>query len=92
MTKLMTSIVLSFHMNCRLENGSTCFSVSDLSFSLELVLRDSGTKNMMKTTSARATREAVMITHVSLPVNSSIPAPRAGDMMRDAANPAVTSP
>ena len=46
----------------------------------------------MKTTSAKATRLAVIITMFSLSVSISIPAPRAGDMIREAAKPAVTSP
>ena len=40
-------------------------------------------------TSANATRLAVMITMFSLSVSNSIPAPRAGDIIREAANPEI---
>ena len=43
----------------------------------------------MKRTSANATRLAVMITMFSLSVSNSIPAPRAGDIIREAANPEI---
>ena len=47
---------------------------------------------IMKTTSRRATTVARMTTISSLPKYSSSPAPNAGDMIREAANPAVTRP
>ena len=70
----------------------TCLNVNDLNLSFPLFVSDSGIQRMMKTTSAKATRLAVIITMFSLSVSISIPAPRAGDMIREAAKPAVTSP
>ena len=67
-------------------------NVSDCSLSLLEVLRDSGRRRRMKATSATATRLAVRMTRVSLPVASSMPAPSAGERISEAANPAVTSP
>ena len=67
-------------------------NVNDLNLSFPLFVSDSGIQRMMKTTSAKATRLAVIITMFSLSVSISIPAPRAGDMIREAAKPAVTSP
>ena len=77
---------------CANASSSTCLNVSVLNFNLQLFVRDSGTKNRMKTTSARAIKVATMTTMVSLPVSISMPAPIAGDIIREAANPAVTAP
>ena len=46
----------------------------------------------MNTTSSTAIKVATITTMVSLPVSISMPAPIAGEMMREAANPAVTAP
>ena len=68
---------------------STCLNVKALNFVLFILSNDSGTKMRMNMTSANATRLAVMITMFSLSVSNSIPAPRAGDIIREAANPEI---
>ena len=70
----------------------TCLNVRVLIPSFWLLGRDSGTTRMMKTTSRRATMVAKMTTIFSFSKYNSSPAPKAGDIIRDAAKPAVTRP
>ena len=70
----------------------TCLKVRVLMPSFSLLGRDSGTIRMMNTTSRRATMVARMTTISSFSKYNSSPAPRAGEIIRDAAKPAVTRP